>query len=188
MQRNPSKTPADPVLSSRFICVKPPSPCTHVANLLSEGFFIYLETAEQILRQCTLSQLRWLLARGCVPAEGTCSWLAGACGCGVNGGVCLGGCSKLTKPFPSQPSARPGEPRCAASPGSPGGDIVFCREEDILKSSPSPRFAAPREGDSRRSRTRGRPRCCWGFCPRWPGAQRAAEGKLFPSQKVIEQG
>jgi len=94
MQRNPSKTPADLALSSRFICLKPPSLGTHVANLLSAGFFIYLETADQIRSQRTLSQLRWLLARGFIPAEGTCSLLAGVCGCRISWGVYLGVCSR----------------------------------------------------------------------------------------------
>lgn len=67
MQRNPSQTPADLALPSRFICSELP-PRTHGANLLSVGFFpVYLETAEQILSQCSLSQLLWPPARGFIP-------------------------------------------------------------------------------------------------------------------------
>lgn len=96
MQRNPSQTPADLALPSRFICSKLP-PLTHVANLLSVGFFIYLETAEQILSQCSLSQLLWLPARGFIPAEGPCSLLAGIRGCRINRGVYPGVCSQHTQ-------------------------------------------------------------------------------------------
>lgn len=168
MQRNPSKTPADLALSSRFICLKPPSPCTHVANLLSVGFFIYLETADQILSQCTLSQLHWLLAHGFIPAEGTCSLLAGVCGCRINWGVYLGVCSKRSQTDQtihvtafSVAVCKSGEPRChclPTSPDSPGKNSLFCQEENILKSST--RFATTREGDSWRSLTWGRQCCC----------------------------
>lgn len=78
MQRNPSKTPADPALPSAFIGVAASLPHgAHVVSLLSVGFGIYLETAEQIRSQCVLSQLCWLPARGFIPAEGT-RWLLAA--------------------------------------------------------------------------------------------------------------
>lgn len=132
------------------------------------GFFIYLETADQILSQCTLSQLRWLLACGFISAEGTCSLLAGICGCRINWGVYLRVCSKHSQTDQtihitafSAAVCKSGEPHChclPTSPDSPGKNILFCQEENILKSSTS---FATREGDSRRSLTRRRQRGCY---------------------------
>lgn len=156
MQRNPSQTPADLALPSRFICSKLP-PLTHVANLLSVGFFIYLETAEQILSQCSLSQLLWLPARGFIPAEGPCSLLAGIRGCRINRGFILRSVPstpKLTEPLSSHPARLSGP---ALPPDSPAKNPLFGQEENVWKWST--RFAqggkaALEEPDP------GQQRCC----------------------------
>lgn len=60
------------------------------------AFCIYLETAEQILSQCSLSQLLWLPARGFIPAQGLC-WVLAAI-CRLSRGFVLG-------LFPAQPDS-----------------------------------------------------------------------------------
>lgn len=109
MQRNPSKTPADLALSSRFICLKPPSLCTHVANLLSVAFFLFIWKQET---RFSVS-VRYHSSTGFLPMDlsqqrglARC-WLESVVA-GLTGGFILGSvpnAAKLTKTFTSQPSA-----------------------------------------------------------------------------------